>query len=69
MENRGVPKTYLGVNIEGPDPYHISMDQSAYIDRTLTRFRMQDAKPERLPLNPSIKLIPAAFENGRRKTG
>jgi hypothetical protein len=41
------------------------MDQSVYIDRTLTRIRMQDAKPERLPLNPSIKLIPAAFENGK----
>jgi Reverse transcriptase (RNA-dependent DNA polymerase) len=56
IQNRGSSATYLGVNISRPDRFHISINQSGYIDRMLKKYGMMHCAPERLPMNPSIKL-------------
>jgi hypothetical protein len=56
MVNRGSPTTYLGININRPNPNLISIDQSGYIDRMLARFRMLDCRPESTPTNYALTL-------------
>jgi hypothetical protein len=55
MEYLGPPKTFLGLNIVRTATT-ISINQSGYIDRMLTRFKMSTCSPIHTPLNASLPL-------------
>jgi len=57
MENLGAPSSFLGLNIIRDGLHSITINQSGYIDRILTRFQMQGALPARTPLDPSLPLL------------
>jgi hypothetical protein len=56
MENLGYPKSFLGLRITRNANGSISIDQSGYIDRILSRFHMTDAVSLKVPLDPSLPL-------------
>ena len=72
MENRGPPRTFLGINIfrgsttvNGSSASTISINQSGYIERMITRFQMQNARPARTPLDHSLPLVKATPRDKR----
>jgi hypothetical protein len=58
MENLGEPKTFLGLNIIRT-PLSISINQSGYINRMLSRFKISNCVPPKIPLDPSLPLLKA----------
>lgn len=57
MKDMGVASSILGVRItRDREKGTITLDQTAYINRILIRFDMQERKPVRSPLDPSQKL-------------
>lgn len=44
---------FLGMRLTRDNDGFFALDQSAYISRILTRFNMLDAKPSKIPLDPS----------------
>jgi len=63
MQNLGAPTSFLGLNIVRSQPHEISINQTGYIDRILTRFQMQNAQPARTPLDASFPLLKAATDD------
>ena len=57
MQDHGYPKTFLGLNIVRHKNGAISIDQSGYIDRMLSRFQMTNAVSAKVPLDPSLHLL------------
>ena len=57
MENLGAPSSFLGLYIIRDGLHSITINQTGYIDRILTRFQMQDALPARMPLEPLLPLL------------
>jgi hypothetical protein len=55
MKNLGLVKEFIGIRIEKTSE-GISIDQEAYIDQILSRFKMEDANVVLTPLNVSEKL-------------
>jgi len=56
IKNLGFPETFLGLNISRDSEGSISINQSGYIDRMLTRFQMTDAISTKTPLDHSLPL-------------
>ena len=59
VQNKGAPKTFLGLNIIRKNPSSITINQSGYIDRLLSRFNMTNAVTAPTPLNASLPLVKA----------
>ena len=63
MQNLGAPTSFLGLNIVRSHPHEISINQTGYIDRILTRFQMHNAQPARTPLDYALPLLSAKPED------
>jgi hypothetical protein len=58
VENKGPPTTFPGLNIIRTSD-SISINQSGYIERMLTRFNMSNAIIASTPMDPSLPLLKA----------
>ena len=58
MNNLGPPTTFLGLNIVRSEG-QISINQTGYIDRMLSRFQMTNAANAETPLPSSLPLLEA----------
>jgi len=57
MTDLGEVRSILGINIQrNRIERTISIDQTAYIENILHRFRMSDCKPVKTPVDPNVKL-------------
>lgn len=65
MTDLGFPSTFLGLSISRDTDGSITMNQSGYIDRMLTRFRMTDAIPAKTPLDHSLPLLKSTPDEER----
>jgi hypothetical protein len=59
MEDLSYPKTFLSLNITRDKNSFISINQSGYINRMLSRFKMADAVSVSIPLMPSLPVLNA----------
>jgi hypothetical protein len=59
IQDLGFPKTFLGLNIVRHQNGSISINQSGYIHRMLTRFQMENAYVAPTPLHESTNLLDA----------
>lgn len=62
MKDMGKAKQCIGFRITHEDQNKISLDQSMYIKKILTRFGMDDCKPVWTPCDPNIQLKKAESE-------
>lgn len=55
----GIPRLFVGIQIECESADSITIHQSHYVDVILERFNMLDCNPASTPLDPKVNLIPA----------
>lgn len=49
----GPVRHFLGMKLQRDDSGIFSIDQTAYIEKVLSRFNLKDAKPSKIPLDPA----------------
>lgn len=52
LSSLGDLRHFLGIHVENING-HYTLDQRSYIEKLLTRFGFEDAKPSKVPLDPA----------------